>query len=134
MNGLAGQPCERPLAFGLPAHSGADRGGRRVLFLLPAIWVLNLTDVLFTMLATGTGYFVELNPLARRLGTSGQVVFKLAGLLFCTAVFCLLRRRRTVEWGCYVLVAVYGGLAAIWLTLYGFLLSRFHFELLFAGG
>ena len=105
--------------------AAAPRHGRPgwVLTLLPLIWVLNLLDLLFTLLAGTTRGFIELNPLAAHLGAPGQVVFKLAMLTLCTVVFVALRRRRSVLWGCYLLLAVYGALAGIWVTMFPFLLS-----------
>jgi hypothetical protein len=116
------------IPIGLPQTgevAGPRMPGRqgRVLVLLPIIWALNLLDLLFTLLAGTTRDFIELNPLAARLGAPGQMVFKLAMLTFCTVIFVMLRRRRSVELGCYLLLSVYGLLAVIWLTMFPFLLS-----------
>ncbi len=95
----------------------------RVLTLLPVLWALNLLDLLFTLLAETMRGFVELNPLAVAVGPSGQVIMKLSVLVLCTVVFVTLRHKRCVEWGCYLLLGVYGVLGAVWLTSFHFLLS-----------
>lgn len=100
----------------------------RVMALLPAIWALNLLDLFFTLLGITTRNFVEMNPLAARMGPAGIVIFKLAMLALTTAIFVTLRQRRTVELGCYVLLGVYGILACIWLTMFPFLLSPLYWQ------
>jgi hypothetical protein len=105
-----------------------------VHLLIPAVWALNLLDLLFTFLATRTGYFLEVNPLARQLSMTGQVALKLGALLLCTAMLWTFRRRRCAEWGCYVLLAAYGALAVIWLTQYGFLISPQHLRFVMSNG
>jgi hypothetical protein len=110
-------PAAAPPRYGHPG---------RVLALLPLIWALNLLDLVFTLLAGTMRDFVELNPLASPLRPFGQTALKLGMLVFCTAIFVALRRRRCVEWGCYLLLAVYGALAAVWLTAFPFLLRPIH--------
>ena len=105
----------------------------RVLVLIPIIWGLNLLDLLFTRLAYLTRDFVELNPLASHLGGAGQTVFKLGVLAAVTVIFVCLRRRRSVEVGCYLLLGAYGVLAFVWLTVFPFLLSPCLLERLWHG-
>lgn len=95
----------------------------RVLLLIPIIWFLNLTDLVFTILASRQSEFIELNPLASSMGPLSQIVFKVVVLCFFTAMAVHMRRRRGAEFGCYILLAVYGTLAAVWLTEFRFVLS-----------
>jgi hypothetical protein len=108
-------------------HAKGIRIGR-VLMLIPVIWLLNLTDLGFTLLASTDRSFVELNPFAVHMSAHGLIVFKTAALVFFTVVFVVSHRRRTAEWACYILLGVYGLLAIFWFTMYGFVLSHYHLE------
>jgi hypothetical protein len=130
MSTLVAHPVGSSSAGRSPVRPGLRSAASRVLVLIPIIWALNLLDLLFTMLATRTGEFEEMNPLARPLGLTGQAGLKLGVLLICTVIFVALRRRRSTEWGCYILLAAYGALAVMWLTQFPFLLSGYHFGLL----
>ena len=101
-------------------------GSFRVLLLIPIIWILNLTDLAFTILAGRQGEFIELNPLASSMGPVAQIVFKLTVLCFFTMVAVHMRRRRGAEFGCYLLLAVYGTLAVIWFSSFSFVLSPWY--------
>ena len=124
----------RPIGLAWQASPATRARGVRVLYLIPVVWALNLLDLLFTFLATRTGYFLEANPLARQFGMSGQAFLKLGALVFCTAMLMAFRRRRCTEWGCYLLLTVYGLLAVIWLTQYGFLLSPSYLSFVMTNG
>ena len=105
---------------------------RRVLLLLPLIWGLNLVDLLFTLLADTTREFIELNPLASPIGPLGRILLKFAALAVFTTIIVAIRRGRWTEWGCYLMLVVYGMLALVWLTMFPFLLSPSYFHLLIA--
>lgn len=98
----------------------------RVFLLVPAIWVLNLVDLLFTLHASREGLLIELNPIAANLSDSGLVLLKLAALLLFTATTLAFCRCRCTLWGCYLLMTVYGLLAIVWFTRFGFFFSPFH--------
>lgn len=123
-------PTSLGLSLQAAGSTPAVRPGRPgiVLAMLPVIWVLNLLDLFFTLLADTTREFVELNPLAAGLDAHGRVAFKLAMLVVCTLIFVLLRRKRLVLWGCCLLLAVYGVLAIVWLTMFNFLLVPQHLK------
>jgi hypothetical protein len=105
-------------------------GARLVLALIPVIWVLNLLDLLFTLLAYQMSDFNELNPLASALGWHNQIPLKLGALLYFSTVCILVRHHRLTQLGCYVVTGVYGVLAVIWLSMFSFLLSPHFFQLL----
>jgi hypothetical protein len=134
MSTLSAHPQASSFA-GDPAGAARSARGRgaRVMIFLSALWALNLLDLLFTVLAVQIAEFIEMNPLAKGLGPAGLIALKLALLAVCSTIFIALRRRRCVEWGCYLLLAVYGGLAVVWLTQYRFLLSPSQFSLLLSG-
>jgi hypothetical protein len=102
----------------------ADQANR-VGLLISLIWLANLIDLFFTLLAATTGVFVEMNPLAAPLSSVQRICFKFAVLVFFTVIAVCLRRRRTMELGCCVLLGVYTVLAAIWFSNFGFLLSPY---------
>lgn len=93
---------------------------RRVLLVLIWIWVLNIFDLSFTMIALKVGGFEELNPLARLYLHSPEVLtfFKLGTLLTASIVFLAFRRHRVTEVGCWGLAAVYTVLSFIWFAYY----------------
>jgi hypothetical protein len=110
----------------------ADRRALRVMLFVLAIWALNGIDLFFTALACQLGDFVELNPLARHMAPQGLVAFKLACLATFSIGFYRCRRHRCTEWGCYLVLAVYAAVTAIWLTMYHFLLSADYIQPLLA--
>jgi len=103
----------------------------RVLLLIPIIWMLNLIDLFFTVLASRDRGFVELNPIAADLNALGQLMLKGIGLLLFTVIFAALHRHRAAQWGCYFVLGVYSALVVVWFTLYGFLLSPNYLQALF---
>ena len=84
------------------------------------LWVLNLFDLIFTLLAVRLGSFVELNPLARNLLHTpiGLSAFKLAMLTFTSFIFLVYRRRALTEASCWLLSVVYTYLGVLWLNYY----------------
>jgi hypothetical protein len=133
MSTLTAYPQASSYAGGPAEQAGISHRAVRVLLFTAVLIALNLLDLLFTTLAVQIDDFVEMNPLARGLGVPGLVALKLGMLAACSTIFVALRRRRSAEWGCYVLLAVYGGLAVVWLTEYRFLLSPHQFSLLLSG-
>lgn len=93
---------------------------RRVVLLLACLWMLNIFDLTFTLLASRIGHFEELNPLARHLLDSpvALVAYKFALLTFTSVVFFVFRRHWMTEVGCWYLAVVYTVLAAVWLHYY----------------
>ncbi len=110
--------------------AGSRSGAWKVVALIPVIWVLNLLDLLFTLLAYQLGDFDELNPLARSIGWHWQIVLKLVCLTIFTAVCVAVRDRRITRLGCYAVTGVYAVLACLWLSMFNFLLSPYFFHML----
>ena len=90
------------------------------MLVLIFLWVLNVFDLLFTMLAHQIGYFEEVNPLARGLLGSpvALVAFKLAMLSFATGVFFVFRKRVLTEVACWCMTGTYIVLSVVWLKYY----------------
>lgn len=84
------------------------------------LWLLNLSDLVLTILAHQIGHFHELNPLARGLlaTPTALAAFKLVALSLTTGIFLYFRHYRFTEIGCWVLAAVYTALAVLWLRYY----------------
>ena len=101
-------------------RSAAACRARRVVLLLLCLWMLNVFDLILTILANRVGQFEELNPLARRLldSPAALAAYKFALLTFTSAVFLIFRRHWLTEVGCWCLAAVYAVLAVVWLEYY----------------
>lgn len=93
---------------------------RRVILLVVGLWILNLFDLNFTILACRIGDFKELNPLASGLLNSPRLlsVFKIALLSLSTGVFLVFRRRALTEAGCWLLFGVYSVLSFMWMQYF----------------
>ncbi len=93
---------------------------RRVLMMLTFLWLVNLLDLVLTLLALRLGGFEELNPIAGKLLHSPSLLtlFKISLVTFATGVFFLFRRRRLTEMACYGLSGVHTGLLFIWLLYF----------------
>ena len=93
---------------------------RRLVLALIAIWVLNLFDLTFTVLAGRIGGFEEVNPLARDiLHESGRLLlFKLVTLGLGTAILLLFRRHWVTEAAAWLVCGVYVALSFIWVAYY----------------
>jgi hypothetical protein len=85
-----------------------------------AIWVFNIFDLNFTLLACKIGGFEELNPVARMFVASGEAltIFKLGLTLPSTLIFLLMRRRLVTEIGCWMLLGAHAVLAGMWVIYY----------------
>jgi len=95
------------------------RDGRphRVFVLLTLVWIAQVFDLAFTIIAHKQGHFAELNPLgvwALRYGPAGVVAFKVVLLAFGSAVLWLCRRRAAAECMLWLVVAVCFGLSLRW--------------------
>ncbi len=99
----------------------APHRARRLLLLLLGVWLVNLFDLGFTLVATEQRLMTELNPVARLVmnwGTGAVVIYKLLLLIVGSAVLWWQRHRLLTElvlWG-YAVVCV--GLAVHWQNLY----------------
>ena len=93
---------------------------RRIVLLLIAIWVVNLFDLAFTLIAHDTGNFVEANPIARALldNRPALLAFKLGAIVLATVIFLYLRRHWLTELGCWFLCGTYAALSFMWLFYY----------------
>lgn len=89
----------------------SKKGKRRVLWLVGLLVVLNVFDLVCTILAAEAGGFLELNPLVERhLGSPGAVIaFKSVLVLGGATVLILCRRHRIVQvaaWGAALVYTV----------------------------
>jgi len=93
---------------------------RRIVLLLAAIWMINLFDLTFTVLAHNTGNFVEANPIARALldNRPALLAFKLGAMVIATGILVCLRRHWLAELGCWFLCGAFATLAFMWLVYY----------------
>ena len=101
-----------------PAPLSPSRSGRRrrVVILLVTIWVLNASDLAFTIMANRIGHFNEMNPLARAIldHPHALTAFKFGAVSFATVVLLLYRDHHWVELACWGLVVVYMLLGLVW--------------------
>ena len=103
-----------------PGRKAAAARARRVVLLIAMLSVVNGFDLAFTLLATRTGGFVELNPVAAGLVESAGalVAFKVLMVLFAFCIFFRFRRRLLTEIACWGLCGIYATLAGRWWTYY----------------
>lgn len=96
------------------------RRARRVLLLLALLGIMNVFDLLFTLIAARATDFVELNPIAAGLveSTGALVVFKLLMMGVAFGIFFRFRRHGLTEIACWGLCAVYALLAGRWWSYY----------------
>lgn len=86
--------------------------GRRALFLLAAVNILNVADATLTDLAVRAGLATELNPVASAIGTPGKLA------LVGVASFLLYRiRPRALLWPTLALALVVAYIGIAFLTL-----------------
>ena len=102
-----------------PDWIGLLRDGRphRVFALLTLVWIAQIADLLFTIVAHKQGLLTELNPLgvwALRYGPAGVVAFKIVLLAFGSIILWLYRRRAAAECMLWLVVAVCFGLSLRW--------------------
>lgn len=104
-------------------HWLAESRGRRVLCLVVGLWVLNMFDLAFTILAHEQGMLDEANPLAQHVVLQGPLSIALykIGLLFIGS-YPLLRFRsaRVTELAALTAMGVYVLLAFRWSVCYEF--------------
>lgn len=94
---------------------------RRVLLTLAAVWVINVFDLGYTLLESLTATFIEMNPVAARLIAASPLVlvaYKVALILISSTILLIHRRKRLTELACWLLLAVYIGVAGCWRTYY----------------
>jgi len=96
------------------------RRSRRVVLLIALLLLISGFDLIFTLLASQTKSFEELNPLAARLihMPAALVVFKLFLVAAASIILYALRARRLTEWACWGLSGAYAALAAVWWLYY----------------
>jgi hypothetical protein len=95
--------------------------GRRVLYLLIGVWMLNLFDLTLTLRAWADGMMHEENPLARSLleqDPAALLIFKLLIVAGATAILFNFRRFRCAEIASTVVLVVYTGVALQWKLCY----------------
>ncbi len=98
-------------ATALPVDARRRARGRRLFWLLLAVWIINLFDLGLTLLAYQQNLMVELNPLAAKVlphGTAALVAYKLGLLGLGTVALWYCRHHWVTEpavWG-YVVVCV----------------------------
>jgi hypothetical protein len=102
------------------SQEGPLTRGRRVLLLVLVIWVFNVFDLNFTLLAHRIGGFEEANPLAAAFLPSEEalVIYKFAMILPPTLIFLFFRRRLLTEIGCWTLCAAHVALSFMWVVYY----------------
>ena len=93
---------------------------RRVILALVIIWLLNIFDLCFTVLAHQAGDFVEANILASFFigNTNALILFKLSALVLATSIFLTFRRRFITELSCWTICIIYLALSFIWVGYY----------------
>lgn len=96
------------------------RRARRIVLLLALVWTVSGFDLVFTLIADGTGRFVEGNPIAAPLLSSPPLLaaFKFFMLAFGTAVFLTFRRRLLTEIACWATGTIYTILCGLWWVYY----------------
>ena len=110
---------------------------RRVLLTLAAVWVVAIFDLGYTLAESGTGDFVEANPLAAKLlagPTHVIVVYKFGLLGLGTAILLALRRHAVAELGCWFLFVLKLYVALRWYSYFDCVLHGYVNPLLRALG
>jgi hypothetical protein len=91
---------------------------RRIAELIGILFLLSLSDLVFTLWAHVFTPFHELNPIARSLLNSGRIPELIAGKLLLTmlgaAIFWTLRRHLRAEMALWCVIGVYVALAFRW--------------------
>ena len=102
------------------APGGYERG-RRLLLLLLGVWLVNLFDLGFTLVASEQRLMTELNPLASRVmgwGTAAIIAYKLLLLTLGSAILWWQRRRLLTELALWAYAGICVGLALHWQNIY----------------
>lgn len=90
---------------------------QRVLFVLAAVWVLNLADLHYTLLEASSRHFSEMNPLAAwllRQAPALLVGYKALLVGLGSSVMLCFRRHRLAEFGCWLVLAACAGVGLRW--------------------
>ena len=93
----------------------------RVICLLAGMWLINLFDVVLTVLAHRQGMLHELNPIAERLllhGPWAVLTYKLALVASASAVLVTYRTRFLAEMAATGLLLIYALVAVQWRLCY----------------
>jgi hypothetical protein len=96
---------------------------RRVVFALGLIWILNVFDVVFTLLAFRIGEFREGNPLAREFVYAGEslIAYKVMTVGLASLLLILLWRRKLTEIACWAGFGGYLLLSVLWAAYFSLL-------------
>ena len=93
----------------------------RVLCLVAGLWLINLFDLVLTVLAHSQGVLAEMNPLARRLfplGPQALAVYKFTLVGIGSGVLIGYRKRLIAELAATAMLIVYAGVAVRWRLCY----------------
>jgi len=97
----------------------AESRSHRVFCLVAAIWILNVFDLLLTLVSQEHGLLHEINPVARQVlsqGTISVMLYKAGLVLIGTYPLLKFRSARITELGALVVLCVYAFLAIRWST------------------
>jgi len=113
-------PGERGLLHGAIRWVTASRA-HRVICILAGLWLINIFDLMLTLLAHAQGVLDESNPIARFILPLGPIavgVFKL-GLVGGSSVVLIRYRRRLIsEATAAAMFLIYAGVAVRWKLCY----------------
>ncbi len=93
----------------------------RVICMLAGLWLINLFDLILTMLAHAQGMLDESNPIARHLlplGPQAIAAFKLILVGGSSAVLIRFRARLISEISAALVLLIYAGVAVRWRLCY----------------
>ena len=114
------RPGHRSLLRSAIAWATASRS-HRVICVLAGLWLINLFDLILTMLAHSQGVLDESNPVARfilPLGPTALATFKILLVGGSSAVLIRYRRRLISEATAAGMFLVYAGVAVRWRLCY----------------
>jgi hypothetical protein len=98
--------------------AAARRQSLRVAMLLVVIALLNCIDLVYTIFAHRQGLLMELNPIAANMfsmdAESSVICFKAMTVLLGSLIMWRLRYTPWVTGACWLVIAVYAGLAVRW--------------------
>lgn len=98
-----------------------DARSHRVLCMLAGLWLINLFDLVLTILAHSQGMLSESNPIARSLLPLGPQVlaaFKFVLVGGASAVLIINRRKLISELSSALMLLIYAGVAVRWKLCY----------------
>jgi hypothetical protein len=95
---------------------------RRLVLLLVGVWIVNMFDLGFTLLAIEQRLLIEVNPVVTRLllrhGPGALTAYKIAMLTAATAMFWHCRRSELAESGVWLVAIACVLLSVHWYQLY----------------